>query len=107
MLHCNIAGFTYWDGCIAFERLKTGTELELEREPYNSHDHNAIAIYYDGLKLGYIPSSHNAKISMFLDMGHKDIFETRISRICEKVHPESQIFINIYIKNKHYYGNDK
>ena len=33
-LHCNIAGFMYWDGCIAFEELKMGTELKLVREEY-------------------------------------------------------------------------
>ena len=44
----------YADGCMAFEELKMGTKLELEGEEYNSHDHNAVAIYYKDMKLGFI-----------------------------------------------------
>ena len=33
-LYCNIAGFMYGEGCIAFEELKMGTELKLVREEY-------------------------------------------------------------------------
>lgn len=99
-LHCNIAGFMYWDGCIAFEELKMGTKLELEREENNSHDHNAVAVYYRDMKLGYIPKRHNEMISLFLDMGHKGVFEVRVCQIDEEAHPEHQVHINVYIKRK-------
>lgn len=99
-LHCNIAGFMYWDGCIAFEKLKVGTKLELEREEYNSHDHNAVAIYYKDMKLGFIPKRHNELVCQFLDMGHNDVFEVRVCQIDEEAHPEHQIHINVYIKRK-------
>ena len=98
--HCNIAGFMYWDGCIAFEELKMGTELKLVREEYNSHDHNAVAVYYKDMKLGFIPIYKNELISQFLDMGHSDVFETRVCRLDKDTHPEHQVHINIYIKRK-------
>lgn len=106
LLHCHVAGFTYWDGCIVFEQLKVGTELKLVREPHNCNDHNAVAIYFEDSKLGYIPRSQNENISIFLDMGHNDIFETRINRICGDAHTESQVHINIYIKNKNYHESN-
>lgn len=31
-LHCNIAGFTYWDGCMALSQLEVGTPLEMVRD---------------------------------------------------------------------------
>ena len=30
-LHCNIAGFTYWDGCMALGQLEIGSPLEMVR----------------------------------------------------------------------------
>lgn len=101
-MHCNIAGFTYWDGCLALEQLKVGSKLELIPDDKNRHDINAVAIYYDDYKLGYIPSSKAESVRQFFDMGHNDIFETRVSRINKEEHPESQVLINIYIKNKNY-----
>ena len=99
-LHCNIAGFTYWDGCIAFDELKIGTKLELVREEDNKYDPEAVALYYNDQKLGYIPGNLNESISKFIDMGHQDIFEVVICRIDEDAHPEHQVHVNIYIKRK-------
>ena len=99
-LDCNIAGFTYWDGCIAFEELKIGTKLELVREEDNKYDPEAVALYYNDQKLGYIPGNLNESISKFIDMGHQDIFEVVICRVDEKAHPEHQVHVNIYIKRK-------
>ncbi len=55
LLNCNIAGFTYGEGCIVMEELKVGTELTLDRDKYNKFDPLAIAVYYKNSKLGYIP----------------------------------------------------
>lgn len=99
-LHCNIAGFTYWDGCIAFEELKMGTKLELVREEHNRHDPNAVAIYYKDMKLGFIPTQKNEIISQFIEMGQADVFEVRVCQIHKETHPERQVYINVYIKRK-------
>ena len=39
-------------------------------------------------------------ISKFLDMGHSEVFETRICQLDEEAHPENQVHVNIYIKRK-------
>ena len=97
-LHTNVAGFMYWDGCEAFSRLEVGTKLEMVREADNKHDCDAVALYYKDYKLGFIPGSENEIFAQFLDMGHSDLFEVRVCRLCPDAHPERQVYINIYIK---------
>ena len=90
----------YADGCIVFDELKMGTKLELVREEYNSHDHNAVAVYFKDMKLGFIPKHQNELISQFLDMGHSDVFEARVCQLDKEAHPEHQVHVNIYIKRR-------
>ena len=97
-LHTNVAGFMYWDGCEAFCKLEVGTKLELVRESDNRIDCDAVAIYYKDYKLGFIPGFKNEIFAKFLDMGHSDLFEVRVCRLCPEAHPEKQVYINIYIK---------
>lgn len=94
----HIAGYTYWDGCEAFEHLKIGTNLDLVREKDNHFDPYAVAIYYKDLKLGYIPSDSNKEISEYLDMGWGDIYEVRVTRVSPDAHPETQVEVVVYIK---------
>ena len=94
----HIAGFGYWDGCEAFEHLKIGTELTLERETENQFDPYAVAIYYKDFKLGYIPRGSNHDISKYLDMGYEDIYKVRITRISPDAHPENQVEVIVYLK---------
>ena len=102
-LHTHIAGFTFWEGCIAFECLKIGTSLKLVREADNRHDDEAVALYYEDMKLGYIPRLNNSTISKLMDMGYDDIFEVRVCSIDATASPEDQVKINIYIKQKNDY----
>ena len=38
-INFDIAGFTYWDGTLAFQELIIGTKLQLRREEDNKMDH--------------------------------------------------------------------
>lgn len=50
--------------------LHVGNFLRLEREPNNSHDHNAIRIDRDGRqKIGYVPRTENAELAEKMDNG--------------------------------------
>ena len=95
-----IAGFGFCDGCEAFEHLKIGTRLDLVREADNPFDPYAVAIYYGEFKLGFIPRGSNHDISKYLDMGLKDIYEVRITRITPDVPPEQQVEVILYVKNQ-------
>lgn len=99
-LTTHIAGFSYWDGCIVLEELKTGLELTLIREKDNAFDPYAVAIYYNNSKLGFLPRGDNHEISKFIEMGHSDIFEVRINRLSPDQQPESQVGIIVYIKRR-------
>jgi hypothetical protein len=95
----HIAGFTYHDGVDVFNELKIGTELVLIAEPDNKYDCYAVAIYFNGHKLGYIPKGRNKYISKFLNFGHTNLFEIKINRISPEEHPEHQIGIVVKIKD--------
>jgi HIRAN domain len=93
----NIAGFSYWEGCIVFNELKIGTLLTLVREEVNKFDSYAGAIFYGESKLGYIPRSENKEISKFLELGYTNLFEARINRLTPDLSPEDQVGIIVYI----------
>lgn len=62
---CHVAGLQYHPG-IAL-RLRAGDVLKMVREPENPYDANAVALYAQGVKLGYIPKRENATLAMLLD----------------------------------------
>ncbi len=93
----DIAGFTYWEGCIVFNELKIGTILRLVREQENKFDAYAVAIYFGEHKIGFIPRGANKEISKFLELGYNQIFEARINRISPDAHPEQQVGVIIFI----------
>jgi hypothetical protein len=45
--------------------------LALVREPNNPHDANAVAIYFQKDKLGYVPRGENSAIAQMLDRGER------------------------------------
>lgn len=96
-LNFDIAGFSYWEGCEVFSKLKMGTQLRFEREDNKKFDPYAVAIYYKEFKLGYIPRGENNHISKFLELGHTHLFEVRINRLTPDVHTEHQVGVIVYI----------
>jgi hypothetical protein len=98
LLNCNIAGFTYYEGSIVFGQLKTGTVLNLVAEHDNPYDPNAIALYLDEHKLGYIPRNENKTLSIFFEQGYGNIFEAYVNRVTPDEYPENQIGVVIYLK---------
>ncbi len=96
--HFNIAGFSHYDGCQVFSKLKIGTALRLVRDKENMHDADAVAIFYKNVKLGYIPASQNKMYADFLDMGYSYAFELLVQRCDPTAHPEQQITVALYLK---------
>jgi len=95
----HIAGFTYHDGVDVFDELKIGTALTLVAEPDNRYDNFAVALYYRGHKLGYIPRGKNKFIGKFLNFGHTELFDVKINRISPEEHPERQVSVVVKIRN--------
>lgn len=95
----HIAGFTHYEGPLALRDLAVGTKLKLVTEPENRHDDFAVAIYKDKYKLGYIPRHSNKFIALLLQNGY-EAFETIVQQVDGKEHPEEQVLVGVYVKNK-------
>jgi hypothetical protein len=66
-----IAGFSYYDGPEAEPLLEVGMQLDLNREPHNPHDRNAVEVWAGDAKLGYVPRSSNKPVARLMDEGVK------------------------------------
>lgn len=64
-----VAGYMYYNGELVEDALVRGTNLRLVREPMNPHDNNAIALYFDDIKIGFIPRKQNSTIANMIDGG--------------------------------------
>ena len=99
LLDCHIAGFSYYDGLDAIEELKMGTVVRLQAEPDNPYDSDAIAVYYEDFKLGYIPRVKNDVLSVLLAFGHDGIIEARINAVSLEASPVNPLRIVVRIKD--------
>lgn len=72
LLSCHIAGTSYRKHLKDLEpSLSVGTVLHLRREPENSYDNLAIAVYdpTSNAHLGYLPRAKNQVLASLLDAG--------------------------------------
>ena len=95
----NIAGFLYYDGVEVFHELQIGSEVQLVPEPENRYDEYAVAIYFQGKKLGFIPRGMNKQISKLLNHGYNP-FTVKINRISPREHPNNQVGVVVKIGGK-------
>lgn len=97
LISFQVAGFTHYEGALAFKHLSIGKKLKLIAEPENRHDEHAVALYMENFKLGYIPRSENKAIALLLNNGH-NAFEAVVQQISPEEHPEEQIRVAILVK---------
>jgi hypothetical protein len=64
-----ITGFEYYDGPGTENLLMVGMPLQLNRQPHNRYDKNAIEVLSGEAKLGYIPRVDNKIIAYLMDEG--------------------------------------
>ena len=53
----------------AIRHMRLNSPVRLEREPHNPHDPLAVACYFKGVHVGYIPRQANERIAQALDHG--------------------------------------
>jgi hypothetical protein len=95
LMRFSIAGFSYYEGAIAFQKLNIGTKLTLKPEQTNIYDKRAVEIYFENFKLGYLPKHDNKVISALLKSGINP-FDARVQTIRKNEHPENQIGVILY-----------
>lgn len=67
LITTNIAGFNYYEGPTIENNIKEGDTIQFKRTPNNPYDKNAIEIYWQTYKLGFIPKPHNKIIAQLMD----------------------------------------
>ena len=89
-----IAGFQYYDGPDAEPLLEAGMPLQLNREPHNRYDRNAIEIWSGDAKLGYVPRTGNKPIARLMDDGVK--VEAKILELDPQCSPYGCVKMELY-----------
>lgn len=93
----HVAGFQHWDGATVLSKLAPGCRLDLVPEFDNPYDSEAVALYIDGSKIGYVPADKNGLISTLAFFGHDDVFECRVLQVAPEKDPWEQVRVGIYV----------
>ena len=80
-----LAGYQYHRAECLRSFLSVGSELRLQREHFNPHDPHAIAVWFKGDKLGYVPRRENRTLAQIMDRGER--LEARIVRLLDDPNP--------------------
>ena len=97
LISFHVAGFQHWDGATVLSKLSPGCQLDLVPEFDNPHDPEAIALYIDGVKIGYVPADKNGLISTLAFFGHTSVFECRVLQVAPEKDPWEQVRMGIYV----------
>ena len=92
-----IAGFQRYDGALVLDKMKVGATLEMGPERDNPYDPNAIAICFQGAKIGYVPKGENSSLAQLMFYGHADVFELRVIKLDQREDPWDQVLVGLYV----------
>ena len=65
----NVVELAYYDMIYIYHRLKHKSRIELRREHCHIFDKNAVEVYFEGFKLGYISLKVNSIVAKQMDRG--------------------------------------
>ena len=91
-----LAGFRYHAAAEVWPALRLGDALELEREPGNPHDANAVRVLWRGRMLGYVPRRENAALSWAIGRGMP--LRARISALDAHANPARRVRFAVYVE---------
>lgn len=106
LMDFHLAGFAYGEGLDVIDELKLGQEVQLAHEVHNPHDPQAIAVLYQGRKIGYVPSAKNDILYSLIYFGHGHILRARIQMVDPQTHPERQFRVAIFIADHRQKGQN-
>ncbi|MCB0698045.1 MAG: HIRAN domain-containing protein [Chitinophagaceae bacterium] len=95
LLQCFVAGFRHYDGMQLLDRMNEGDLLELVREPGNTYDSCAIALHWQGRKIGFVPASVNEMLSYLLDADALSLFAV-ITHLEKQSQPWENVAVAVY-----------
>lgn len=91
-----LAGFKHHQAPGVWRGMRIGDALELEREPGNAYDAQAVRVDWQGHKLGYVPRAQNAALAWAMDRG--ETLNARVSRLQPHRSPRNRIEFEVYVE---------
>lgn len=73
-------GTAYYQAAAVAPMLTPGDLLTMKREPQNPYDRNAVAVYFQEYKLGYMPRKDNRIFSRLLER-HPERYRAEINEV--------------------------
>lgn len=98
LLDIEVAGTGYCEQMNdIYPKLQNSTMLQMRRDPQNKYDKQAIGIYYEQTRIGWVPRTMNTIISRLMDAGKA--FFCRITELSEQApeNPWKHVNCKIYM----------
>jgi len=90
-----VRGFSHYQGPALLPKMKADDPLDLVREYDNEHDTNAVAVYWEGHKLGFLPMGENVSLAYMLD--HGLLLEASVVYTQPECPPWEQLFMAVHL----------
>lgn len=89
-----VAGFQHYDGPDAESLLEIGMPLQLNCEPHNQYDKNAVEIWTGDAKLGYVPRDVNKTVAKLMGQGTE--VQALVLELDPTAFPNGSVKIELY-----------
>ena len=90
-----VAGFRHHEAPLLWAALRPRLAVTMAREPLNSHDPDAVALFWRGRKLGYLPRGENFVVARLLE-GNRPL-SARIRRLIPTADSNFRIQIEVLL----------
>lgn len=91
--HSRLAGFRHHAAPQVWSALSRGSRLRLQPERDNPHDPDAVAVYWRGAKLGYLPRGENLVAARLLAR-HRSL-SARIRRLIPEAEHDRRLELDV------------
>jgi len=91
--HSRLAGFRHHAAPQVWSALSRGSSLNLQTESDNPHDPDAVAVYWRGAKLGYLPRGENLVASRLL--ARRRSLSARIRRLVPEAEHDRRLELDV------------
>ena len=98
LLDIEVAGTGYCEQMNEiYPKLQNGIVLQMCRDPQNKYDKRAIGIYFEQIRIGWVPRTMNTILSRLMDAGK--VFFCRVTELSEQSadNPWKHIACKIYM----------
>ena len=91
--HSRLAGFRHHAALQVWSALSRGSLLNLQPERDNPHDPDAVAVFWRGVKLGYLPRSENLVAARLL--ARRRSLSARIRRLVPEAEHDRRLELDV------------